>query len=124
MTAKELNKKYKGESINSLNEYGRIPTKEGYPQEYQFGQYKCVDGYAEYYNIGKKGLCKGIRMYMDMSSKDKTTYCLFQRADNKKFFYCEIVPAPERGPKETKFLPLPLSKVPQLVRQDFGHPHQ
>lgn len=92
--------------------------------EFQFGQYKCIDGYAEYYNIGEKGLCKGIRMYMDMYSEDKTTYCLFQRADNKKFFYCEIVPAPEKGPKETKFLPLPLSKVPQSVRQDFGHPHQ
>lgn len=98
--------------------------QEQYPQEYQLGKYKCVDGYAEYYNIEEKGLCRGIRMYMDMSSKDKTTYCLFQRADNKKFFYCEIVPAPEKGPKETKFLPLPLSKVPQSVRQDFPYLHR
>ena len=40
MTAEELNKKYKGKSVNSLNESGRIPSKEEYLRQiYNNGVY-------------------------------------------------------------------------------------
>lgn len=99
----------------------RIITEE-YPNVFQIGKWKCVIG-GDIYEIEGKGDCQGIRMYMNMASKDKETYFLFRRKDNNKYFYATIVSAPEIGPKETKFSPMPVSKVPQEIRQDLVHPH-
>ena len=107
---------------NMVRESVECIIAEEYPNVFQIGKWKCVVG-GDIYEIEGKGDCQGIRMYMDMSSKDKTTFCLFKRRDNGKFFYSTIVPAPERGPRETKFLTVPVSKVPREIRQDFVHPH-
>ena len=54
-----------------------------------------------------------VRMY---DSKE-ITIALFRRCDNLKYFYAKIVP--EEG-KETKWQPLKLFEVPQIIRRDFS----
>lgn len=93
-----------------------------YANEVRFGKWRCIVGGA-YYDIDGKGKCRGIRMYIDTSSKDNTTYFLFRRQDNKKYFYCTIVTDSKRGATETKFEPMPYLKVPREIRRDFLHPH-
>ena len=95
---------------------------EQFANVFQIGKWKCVIG-GDIYEIEGKGDCQGIRMYMNMESKDKETYFLFKRQDNNKYFYATIVPAPEIGPKEVKFCSMPVAKVPREIRQDYVHPH-
>lgn len=85
------------------------------------GNWDCVpsNGY-EFYDIPNMGKCVGIAMYVDSTTnKDiPPTYCLFRRGSNGKYFYATIVDAPEKGTKETKFLIVPLSDVPQEIYTD------
>lgn len=94
-----------------------------YMCEKMMGKWKCIDGmYYDYvFSEYGKGDCYDVRMYMDTTvPKDEPgTICLFMREDNGRYFYCEIVKAPWKGPKETEFSILPLSKVPKEIRADF-----
>lgn len=90
---------------------------------YKYGKWDV--SYSDYttYDFSKegKGKCLGVRMYIDGNSKNKEitpTYCLFRRNDNGKYFWATIVSAPERGPKETKFLIVPPSALPQEILRD------
>lgn len=87
----------------------------------KIGNWDCVpsNGY-EFYDIPSKGKCVGIAMYVDSTTNDKSppTYCLFRRGNNGKYFYATIVDAPEKGSKETKFLTVPVSDVPQEIYKD------
>jgi len=56
--------------------------------------------------------------YILMYYSDEHTYCLMQREDNGKFFYTEIVDAPELGEKETKFIPVSISDIPVQIHHD------
>lgn len=78
------------------------------------------NGY-EFHDIPSKGKCVGIAMYVNNTTNEKIppTYCLFRRGSNGKYFYATIVDAPEKGPKETKFLTVPVSNVPQEIRKDL-----
>lgn len=92
---------------------------------FEIGKWGIVVGNKECYQIEDKGCCKGVRMYMDHTAHDfnKETYCLFLRIDTMKFFYANIVLAPELGPHQTKFLPIPLSEVPMDLLLDFVYPY-
>lgn len=90
---------------------------------YQHGKWDV--SYSDYttYDFSKegKGKCLGVRMYIDGDSNNKEitpTYCLFRRNDNGKYFWATIVSAPEKGPKETKFLIVPPSALPREILQD------
>ena len=88
----------------------------------KIGNWKCIpsNGY-EFHDIPSKGKCVGIAMYVNNTTNEKIppTYCLFRRGSNGKYFYATIVDAPEKGPKETKFLTVPVSNVPQEIRKDL-----
>lgn len=88
---------------------------------YEVGKWGIVIACGECYKIEDKGCCQGIRMYMNHEKQNinNMTYCLFQRQDNEKYFYAKIVLAPELGPHQTKFLPIPLSDVPVELLLDF-----
>lgn len=60
----------------------------------------------------------GWHYYILMYYSDEHTYCLMQREDNGKFFYTEIVDAPELGEKETKFIPVSISDIPAQIHHD------
>ena len=78
------------------------------------------NGY-EFHDIPSKGKCVGIAMYVDNTTNETIppTYCLFRRGSNGKYFYATIIGAPEKGTKETKFLTVPVSNVPQEIRKDL-----
>lgn len=46
------------------------------------------------------------------------TYCLMQRVDNRKYFFVEIVDAPELGENKTKFTPVSMRDIPTQIYQD------
>lgn len=94
-----------------------------YMTKKMMGKWECIDGMYGDYDFSEygKGNCQDVRMYMDTTvSRDECgTICLFRREDTGKYFYCEIVDAPEKGANETKFSLLPRSKVPREIRSDF-----
>lgn len=61
----------------------------------------------------------GWHYYILMYYSDEHTYCLMQREDNGKFFFTEIVDAPELGEKETKFTPVSVHNIPAIILQDI-----
>jgi hypothetical protein len=93
-----------------------------YGASHKIGNWERVpsNGY-EFHDIPSKGKCVGIAMYVDNTTNEKIppTYCLFRRGSNGKYFYATIVDASEKGPKETKFLTVPVSNVPQEIRKDL-----
>lgn len=90
--------------------------------DYTVGKWGVCYSDFRLYDFSKegKGECVGVRMYIDGSNTDhiQPTYCLFKRKDNGKYFWATIVDAPEIGPKETKFLIVPSSSLPQEILQD------
>lgn len=91
--------------------------------DYTVGKWGVCYSDFRLYDFSKegKGECAGIRMYIDESNAEKRikpTYCLFKQNDNDEYFWATIVDAPEIGPKETKFLIVPSSSVPNEILQD------
>lgn len=83
------------------------------------GEYEVIDGWGEgveYWapSLKQFGFFNDIRMYLSKTH----TYCLHKRIDNGKYFFSEIVPAPELGKDETKFVPRHLSEIPSAICQD------
>lgn len=68
--------------------------------------------------LESKGFVQDVRIY-DKESNDETfeTIALFRRCDNRKFFYAQIVPI--ENSRETKWKPLPLNRVPEIIRADI-----
>lgn len=88
----------------------------------KLGVYNVVDGQwwdGVPHGLEHKGLVQDVRMY-DKQTNDKTfkTIGLFRRCDNNKYFYAQIVPI-ANGCKDTKWEPLPLSKVPSIIKDDI-----
>ena len=91
------------------------------PVKKKLGKWNCIDGQwwdGTPYGLEHKGLVQDVRMY-DKETNDDTfeTIALFRRCDNKKFFYAQIVPI--ENSKDTKWKPLPLSKVPEIIKNDI-----
>lgn len=84
------------------------------------GKWTIVDG--DYWERDTRYLGKGgsfdVRMYDDQNAYPFNTICLMQRCDNGKYFYSKVV-IDEKNPHQTKFALMPLSEVPQEIRQDF-----
>lgn len=83
------------------------------------GEYEVIDGWGEGVeylapSLKQFGIFNDIRMYLSKTH----TYCLHKRIDNGKYFFSEIVPAPELGKDETKYVPCHLSEIPSVIRQD------
>lgn len=83
------------------------------------GEYEVIDGWGEGVeykapSLKQFGVFNDIRMYLSKTH----TYCLHRRIDNGKYFFSEIVPAPELGKDETKFVPRHLSAIPSAICQD------
>lgn len=112
--------KVKQESI--IESDSNTSSKKEYSNEIRFGKWRCIVS-GDYYTFAGKGKCRGLRMYLDTTSKRTPSYFLFQRQDNKRYFYCTIVPAPEKGPKETKFSVVPHLEVPSEILEDLDNPH-
>ena len=88
----------------------------------QLGEYSIIDGQwwdGTPHGLEDKGLVQDVRMYDKRMRTDDTfeTIALFRRCDNKKYFYAQITPI--QGSKETIWNPLPLSKVPAIIRNDI-----
>ena len=84
------------------------------------GKWTIVDGNYFQYNtehLGKKHSFD-VRMYDDRNAYPFNTICLMQRCDNGKYFYTKII-IDEKNPHQAKFALMPLSEVPQEIRQDF-----
>lgn len=65
-----------------------------------------------------KGLVQDVRMYNKQTNNDTVeTIALFRRCDNGKIFYAQIIPI--ENSKETKWEPLPLNKIPQIIKRDI-----
>lgn len=110
-------------SLNEATINGRT-----YMTKKMMGKWECIDGMYGDYDFSEygKGDCQDVRMYIDTTipkdehkTKGYGTICLFRREDTGKYFYCEIVDAPEKGANQTKFSLLPRSKVPREIRTDF-----
>lgn len=89
--------------------------------DYHVGKYEVVNGLDEYditpylyHSLRRFGWTYQVKMYFS----EDDTYCLLRRKDNKKLFFAKIVPAPELGEKQTKFVPCRPKEVPQIIFQD------
>lgn len=89
--------------------------------DYYVGKYEVVNGLDEYditphlyLSMKRFGWTYHVKMYF---SEDES-YCLLRRKDNRKLFFAKIIPAPELGEKETKFVPCRPKDVPHIIRQD------
>ena len=83
-----------------------------YPKVGDFYVVWDTSGIVHYYTSLKKfDDVKHIVMYFSKAN----TYCVMQRVDNQKYFFTEIVDAPELGENETKFIPVSLSSVPSFL---------
>ena len=108
---------------NSIKRVVFESTKNGrtVPVKKKLGKWICIDGQwwdGTPCGLEHKGLVQDVRMY-DKQTNDDTfeTIALFRRCDNKKFFYAQIVPI--ENSKETKWKPLPLSRVPEIIKNDI-----
>lgn len=85
------------------------------------GEYTAIDGsWWDGFPCGleEMGAVQDVRMYDRLHTDGQLdTIALFRRCDNKQYFYAKIVPID--GSKETKWVPIPLNKVPELIRQDI-----
>ena len=85
----------------------------------KIGEYEVIEG------SGIMGTCRApsIKQFgwfaeLCMYYSKAHTYCLHLRKKTDKGFFCEIVPAPELGENETKYVPRHLSEIPVAIRQD------
>lgn len=88
----------------------------------QLGEYNIIDGQwwdGIPHGLEGKGLVQDVRMYDKKTTNGDTfeTIALFRRCDNRKYFYAQIMPI--QGDKETIWNPLPLNKVPAIIRNDI-----
>lgn len=87
-------------------------------------QYPKIGDYTVVPDMGSMVHCSdslknfGFYRYMLMYFSKDRTYCLMQREDNEKYFFAEIVDAPELGEKRTKWVPVPTSNIPTMIFQD------
>lgn len=77
------------------------------PYEYLRGGFRTI--YPR--NLRQFGGLNDIMMFFHPSQ----TYCLMRREDNDTYLFLTIVDAPERGEKETKFMPVKPKDVPPLL---------
>lgn len=84
------------------------------------GKWTIVDG--DYWHNDTRHLGKDdsydVRMYDDQNAYPFNTICLMQRCSNGKYFYTKLV-IDEKNPHQAKYALMPLSEVPQEIRQDF-----
>ena len=85
----------------------------------KIGEYEVIEG------SGIMGTCRApsIKQFgwfaeLCMYYSKAHAYCLHLRKKTDKGFFCEIVPAPELGENETKYVPRHLSEIPVAIRQD------
>ena len=87
----------------------------------RLGEWVCIDGLwwdGTPHGLESKGLVQDVRMYDKQTDNDTfETIALFRRCDNRKFFYAQIIPI--ENSKETKWEPLPLNKVPSIIKDDI-----
>ena len=85
------------------------------------GEWECIDGQwwdGTPCGLEHKGLVQDVRMYDKQTNNDTfETIALFRRCDNGKFFYAQIIPI--ENSKETKWEPLPLNKIPKIIKRDI-----
>ena len=85
------------------------------------GEYNVLDGMwwdGQPHGLESKGNVQDVRMYDKRTNGDSfETIALFRRCDNLKYFYARIIPI--NGTKETKWEPIPLNEVPNIIRKDI-----
>lgn len=85
------------------------------------GEYNVLDGMwwdGQPHGLESKGNVQDVRMYDKRTNGDSfETIALFRRCDNLKYFYARIIPI--NSTKETKWEPIPLNEVPNIIRKDI-----